>query len=127
MNNLLTLRAKILLIELALAIALGSAVVGFSDGITRQSYTNALIVAALVLVPLEVLRQSGVLQRLIELLRERGAPLAAEAPFPREALSEVAREAASEAAREALSEVAREALSEAARETVSEVLREAVA
>lgn len=49
-----------------MAIALGSIVIGFSGGITRQSYTNVLIVAAFVLVPLEVLRQSGALQRLIE-------------------------------------------------------------
>jgi nucleotide-binding universal stress UspA family protein len=65
-RGLLTLRSRALLIELALAIALGSAVIAFSGGITRQSYTNALIVAALVLVPLEVLRQSGVLHRWFE-------------------------------------------------------------
>jgi tetratricopeptide (TPR) repeat protein len=70
MSSLLTLRSKALLVELALAISVSSAVIAFSGGITRQSYTNALVVAALVLVPFEVLRQSGVLERLFALLQD---------------------------------------------------------
>jgi HSP20 family protein len=73
MGSLLPLRSKALLIELLVAIALSGAVIAFSGGITPQSYKNALIVAALVLAPLEALRQSGVLEHLVDLLRERRA------------------------------------------------------
>jgi DNA-binding NarL/FixJ family response regulator len=71
MGDLLPLRSKVLLIELVLAIALSSAVVAFSGGITPQSYENAILAAAIFLAPLEFLRQSGVLQKMVELLRER--------------------------------------------------------
>jgi HSP20 family protein len=73
MGSLLPLRSKALLIGLLVAIALSGAVIAFSGGITPQSYKNALIVAALVLVPLEALRQSGVLEHLVDMLRERRA------------------------------------------------------
>lgn len=70
MSNLLTLRTKALIFELAVAIALGAAVTGISGGITPQSYQTALLVAAVILIPLEVLRQTGVLDRWTELLAE---------------------------------------------------------
>jgi hypothetical protein len=56
MSNLLTLHTKALIFELVVAIALGAAVTGISGGITPQSYQTALLVAAVILIPLEVLR-----------------------------------------------------------------------
>src|SRR4051794_19132406 len=69
MNDaLLALRSKALLVELALASALGTAVLFLNGGLYTQSYVKALIFAAILLVPLELLRQTKVLQSMLAIM-----------------------------------------------------------